>query len=284
MINFIKSIGNFYLYSSLHIAICAGLFTWESFILLNKPEDWNYIFFIFCSTVSAYSLHRIIGIRKVGNFNQKGRYKVIEKFKSHIFLYFLISSIGILYFIAKLQSGQLYLLFVPSIITILYMIPVFKNGKRLRDLPLIKIFLIAFVWAWVTFGIPSFQLDTDPLYKILIIERICFVFAITIPFDIRDYDVDKSIDVDTLIHQLGIKKSKFLALAVLMLGFMVFFYFILNSDLDLFYIIPYLLIYSLSGILIFKSKTNLGDWFFGGLLDAMLGLRAIFILLFLYFL
>jgi len=99
------------------------------------------------------------------------------------------------------------------------------------------------------------------------LERSLFVFAITIPFDIRDLKVDQHIQVKTIPFLLGIPKSKQLA------GFLLLFAFLLAFLLHLLHIYdrPILLALSLSYLstyfLITYSDKTEQDYFFTGLMD-----------------
>ena len=84
MSDLIKAFGNFYIYSSVHIALCAGLLTFESYLLLQLPVDLNVVLFVTFSTMSIYSLHRLVGMSKVKAFEDQGRYKIIKKYKRDI--------------------------------------------------------------------------------------------------------------------------------------------------------------------------------------------------------
>ena len=51
----------------------------------------------------------------------------------------------------------------------------------------------------------------------------CFLFAITLPFDIRDYDIDRSDGIKTIPHLIG-KKGTVLLIAFLMLSYIFIMY------------------------------------------------------------
>lgn len=276
MIGIARSLGNFYLYSSLHIAICAYLFTRETYLIEGLPSNDNYLILILLSTLCSYSLHRIVGMRKVKAFNHKGRFKIIAQYKNHIFLYLMLAGLGIMYFMTKFEITHLLLLFPSILITLLYVLPVFKNGRRLRDFPLIKIFLIAFVWSWVCYAIPVLMYDR-PINYLLLVERICFIFAITIPFDIRDMDVDKSIKVETLIHKLGVRRSKILALLILFVGFAMLLVLSYLQFISFQYLLGYIIVYVLTAFLITMATKEHHDYYYSGYLDATMGLRLVFL-------
>lgn len=273
MWNLLKSLGNFYLYSSLHIAICAALLTFESFYVLNKEVQIHYVLFIGLSTMAVYSAHRLVGMSKVKAFDDQGRYKVIKKFRHHILVYFCISLLLASYFFFKIDFRQMLMLFTPVLLTAAYILPVFKS-RRLRDLPFIKIFLIAIVWTWLTLNMVGCDNDSS-LCMYLSIERILFFIAITIPFDIRDLEVDRSISVKTLIHSLGINNSKFLAAGLIFICFFLMIYLGHNGLISSAYLYGLILTYLYVLVLIFFSRPGKADYYYGGLLDGSIGLRIL---------
>ena len=102
---------------------------------------------------------------------------------------------------------------------------------NLRDVPGIKLFLIAFSWAGVTVFFPIVQNEVEISKSIILLffERFLFIIAITIPFDIRDIDYDNP-KLFTLPQVLGIKKSKIVAIISLSLFFLMELYSSFNSE------------------------------------------------------
>ncbi|MBK9505813.1 MAG: UbiA family prenyltransferase [Bacteroidetes bacterium] len=95
---------------------------------------------------------------------------------------------------------------------------------RLRQIPYLKIFLISFVWATVTILLPV--IHSEKAYNnfhilTMIIERFLFVFAITIPFDIRDMNADSQTELKTIPLLIGEKRSIYASIIVLVLFFAV---------------------------------------------------------------
>lgn len=282
MRDILKAFGHFYIYSSVHIAICAGLLSIESYVVLGLPIDLNVVLFITFATMAVYSLHRLVGMSKVKAFENEGRYKLIKKYKHHILIYFIFSGMATAYYFFHLTLQQIIWLLFPTLLTLAYVLPVLKSGRRLRDLPFIKIFLIAIVWTWLSLVLPS-SFQKSNLLILLVVERILFFVAITIPFDIRDKEVDASIHVKTLVHQLGIKKSKILAQSLLLLGFSTILFMLAQNLISLPICLGLSVCYLMSFVLIQWADDQKDDWYFGGMLDGTIGLRLIFILLSLKF-
>lgn len=185
----------------------------------------SYHFLIFFSTLFIYNIHRRItllnGFKTIPseNYNEyKTSLKVIHRC-------LVIALGGIVITLLKTRLNLVFVLIPFGIISLLYSIP-FKMGQKtlitLRQIPYLKIFLIAFVWAAVTVFIPVVNYK-KPLYSLhvlsVFLERMLFVLAITLPFDIRDMDDDKKAGIQTIPLRLGVIKSIYMSVAVLILFF-----------------------------------------------------------------
>ena len=85
-----------------------------------------------------------------------------------------------------------------------------------REVPLLKVFLIAGVWTAVTVGLPALALHR-PLASVLGLagQRFCLVTALAIVFDIRDYSRDRAVGLRTFPVLLGVGGAKAVSLAFL---------------------------------------------------------------------
>ena len=88
--------------------------------------------------------------------------------------------------------------------------------RAIREVPLLKVFLIAGVWTAVTVGLPALALH-QPLASVagLAGQRFCLVTALAIVFDIRDYGRDRAVGLRTFPVLLGVGGAKAVSLAFL---------------------------------------------------------------------
>ena len=270
-----RHIINLYLYSSLHIGLCCVflyLFTIERF---GFEVDYAYLSFILSSTIFTYSIHRIIGMNKVRKFAHQGRFAVISEYRTHIIFYAIIGGFVCAYTFLGFPFSRMKLLLLAGIISILYTLPVFGKSMRLRDFSFVKIFLIAFVWAIVTESIPLYEAGTDPkIIMVLFLERVLFFIAITIPFDIRDIEVDRANKVKTIPSALGKHKSIILALSLLVICIAIELH--LSQSYQFTGYISAIVAYILAGIMIYLVKDKSDDYYFSGLMDGAILLPWIF--------
>lgn len=111
-------------------------------------------------------------------------------------------------------------LLVPlAALALLYSWPLWRwRGQRraLREVPLLKGFLIAAVWTAVTVGLPCLLLQRPTReFAGLAVQRFCLVMVIAIVFDIRDYGRDRLAGTRTFPGVLGVARAKRLALLFL---------------------------------------------------------------------
>lgn len=248
------------------------------FLLFGKMKANVLVLFVFCSTLFLYALHRIIGLQKVKPFQDKGRYLVISTFKNHIVIYAALAASGAFISFWRLNFSVQVALIIPAILSLGYVIPILTGKRRLRDLHFIKIFLIAIVWASITVLLPVLEADAamDKTVLWLFLERSLFVFAITLPFDIRDLKIDAHTAVKTLPSELGIARTKGLAYAALIL---VIIFASLNVGI---YSMRGLIAIGLSAVstvfLIAYSDRVEHDYYFTGLIDGTMIVQFLLLL------
>lgn len=156
-----------------------------------------------------------------------------------------------------LSNGWLFLLTV--FVSIFYVVPFF--GKRLREIPFLKTFLIAVVWTCVLFYIP--WLNEGRKTELVQNELTAFFFlfaALTIPFDIRDMEQDR-IQHKTLPLLFGVTVSKVVALALLA----VFYLIIANINQEIWKNLLFGSITLLASLLVLFTNSTRSIYFFAAL-------------------
>lgn len=273
------------LYGNFWIAFCAVAMTAQTMLLTGQALTWTPLLgFVGFSTLMLYALHRIVGLKKVQAFTDRGRYFVIQKFKKHILIYALTGAVGALVCFFLLQRETQVLLIIPGVLSLGYVIPFLSGQRRLRDLNHIKIYPVALVWAWITVVLPLLESDLnhpDILQNtLLFLERTCFIFAITLPFDIRDLQIDGHTGVQTIPSQIGVQNSKYLSLILLSFAFNLA---LLNLNFGLYSPAQFLgfsFSLVLTAVLVFLSDKRKEDYFFTGAMDGSMIFQFLMIYLF----
>ncbi len=262
--SWLNKIGRFFVYSNLYVSIATAGLVKVSELLLGI-EGWTVAGFLFFSTLFAYNFQRLY--KQVGHIREKSTYHLWIH-NNRVSLIVLTSIAGLCSFLLALQlSIYVWLCLIPlGIISLMYPVHLFtRNGKkyRLRDIPGLKLFLIALVWAFATvfISVLNNHIPIDETVYVLLIQRFLFVIAITIPFDIRDVDFDKEM-LHTLPQTLGVKKARNIALvAILLFGITTVVQYA-YADIHMYQFLALLLTTIITGILIYKSTPDRPSYFY----------------------
>lgn len=261
---------NFLLYANVWIAVCATsmvlLTEWRLHGTLRPNALHGFVFF---ATWSLYCAHRLVGMERVRRFRHEGRYRVIYTYRRHLLSYAILGLGGALWGYLQLPRAVQLWTVAPALISLGYVLPL-PGGRRLRDFDFWKIFLVAGAFAWITVALPSFLHRPGAAPDgWLLLERFCFIFAITLPFDIRDLRVDAHTRVRTLPALLGVRRTRWLAL-----GLLVFSTLVLGAGG---WRVPWGLIVanSVTALLILRSERERDDAFYTGFLDGTMVLQLV---------
>ncbi|MDF2438353.1 MAG: hypothetical protein K0Q95_2729 [Bacteroidota bacterium] len=218
MLSLFRKLSDFLIYSNLYIALAAVLMTVQSQIQLGIIPSWHpYLFLILFATLFEYNLHKFVAVFFYKHSLDPNKFGWITRNLKLFYLIFVISVIGFILAAIFAQFKVLLVLFPLGLITFLYSFPVYKRGIkifRLREVPLAKIFIISLVWSVTCVLLPLVQSGREIEYEILFLlisERFLFIFAITIPFDIRDMKGDSKAGLKTLPLIFGEKRATTLA-------------------------------------------------------------------------
>ncbi len=276
----IKKIIDLILYGNFWIALGALALTFQTQLILKGSFQLdNVSWFVFFATFLLYALHRIVGILRLKDFLEIERFAVISRFRHHIIIYAVLASIGALYFFFQLIWQVQLALFIPAFLSLGYVLPFFGKKRRLRDFDQIKIYLIVGVWAFVTVILTFIDSGRALNFEIIfmILERGIFIFAITLPFDIRDLHVDQHGKVKTIPAVIGIDKTKQLSYATLALALVLAIINYYSGFYDLKIVIGLAISYLISAWLISFSTTERHDYFYSGLLDGTMILQFLIV-------
>lgn len=266
------------LYSNILIAICALAFLCNGYLLLGNTIKIDILFWLTgASALFTYMLIRVVAVKRISAYEPDRRWsfflRYITVFRAATICTLLISLV--LYFM--LPVNLKIVLLVPGIISVIYGLPLGKKF-RLRDIGIIKIFLIAFVWAYISSVLPAVnsgnQIFTLPVV-ILFIANYLFTFAITLPFDIKDMHIDKMNNVKTIPVYLGEENTYNLAALLLFISAGLHVYLqrqLLHSFID--YTVPVSISILITMLVIWVTRSRKKDNFlYFGLLDGMLLLQ-----------
>ncbi len=221
----LNKIGHLFLFGNIFVALCAYFQTlnelyFSSQLSLVNPTS----IFVFFSTLLIYNYRKLLFAKLDLKEPFTNRAKWVFANRLSIAIICFSSVLGIIISMFSLSKRTLLFLLPLFVISVLYATPFSRNMdsmKRLRQLPFLKIFLVAGVWSAVTVLFPIIENDFQNLFSTPVIfsfcARVVFIFSITLPFDIRDIEVDKKNGIKTFPVVFGEKKSVQLSIASMLL-------------------------------------------------------------------
>lgn len=206
------------------------------------------------------------------------RYCIIIGFIGTVITFFLLDPL--------LMAGVV----ISGTITLSYSMPLIKRGGklvRMREITYLKVFTVALGWTLITVIVPLLHyihtISTEALI-ILILRRFLFIYAITIPFEIRDMERERRFGNVSLPMLYGVKRMKIVGLIILFLFCILsavhekYFMFDLASRKEIF--IPLMISALAAGWLILFASDKKTNWYFKFWTDGTMILQFLLLLLF----
>jgi len=208
---FFRRLFDFYINASIHVALAVSALVYVTVWELNLDASTYLFLFVFFGSITGYNF---VKYSKLGEMHHHSLAHSIRTLQ--IFSFF---SFGIAIFcLTNLPLKVLWITAIFGTFTFLYAAP-FIRQKSLRSLSGFKIFVVALVWAGVTvlvpYGVTELSLTLDIWLTFL--QRFLFVIVLTLPFEIRDLQYDLT-NLRTLPQRLGIRKTKFFGIVLLVLS------------------------------------------------------------------
>ena len=253
-----KNVFDFYLNSSIHVALSVYALTWITLMTFQINYDENILYFNFFATITGYNFVKFFGLAKFHHRNLANWLKVIQVFS-------LICFIALCYYALRLETKTLLWIGGFAAVTFLYAIPflprhIFVDQQQnLRSVSGLKIYVIALVWSGVTVFLPLMNNDFTINFDVVItaVQRFLFVIVLMLPFEIRDMRYD-SIKLATIPQKIGVKKTKIMG-AIFLLAFFLMEY--LKDELNFESTIILFVISLLTFLFVFFSKENQGKYY-----------------------
>ena len=215
------------------------------------------------------------------DFNQYNlQLKQISQGKKTLYFIFLIP-IFVILSLLFIMGYSFFKLVLPAIlISLLYpfSIKIKKKFYSIRQIPFLKIFLIAFTWSYLTVLVPLWYHDFKIDYFMLDIffQRLLFVIAISIPFDIRDCDTDKII---TIPNSIGIIESKIFAWFCLLIIDILLIIDVISHHITLPYFFALFMSIEICALFIYYSNKNKHLLFYGFFVESLSIIMCLFVLI-----
>lgn len=176
----------------------------------NIPLDLNICLFVFFGTITGYNFVKYAGVAGLHHRSLTKNLRLLQIFSLIIFF-------ALIYIAFKLPQNVLFFTLIMGIFTSLYILPFFGKGRNLRGLAGVKIFVIAFVWSGVTVVLPLINKTEILQWNITLdlLQRFLFVFALILPFEIRDLRFDMA-KLNTIPQIFGVPKTKIIGILTIL--------------------------------------------------------------------
>lgn len=275
------------LFSNIFIALCAvaqGLVTYQ---LLGTEPEMHVLGLLFCSTLALYNFSILYTKPKKP---ERSPFRRVQWIFSHYRLMITLTIIAVLCILPLtffLNTASRILLISLALISVAYSLPIFSIQDKhfgLRNIPGVKLFLIAIVWSLSCVLLPILELESNIEASVtvndsilLIAKRFLFIAAITVPFDIRDLFQDKTNELKTIPVILGEKNALLICQALL--GVYLFLLLLFTKQIDSNFLALMLTII-LAGWLIFKSRWKKNEYYYFLYLDGTMIVQFFLLLIF----
>jgi hypothetical protein len=221
MISYLKKIFDFYIHGSIHVALAVFALVQMTFHFFHITYSAPMSFFVFFGTIVGYNFVKYDELVRTKKLQMNTERKAIVVLSGISFLAALFC-----FFLLERQTQIVSVAFLG--LTILYTLPVIPKMGNARNWAGVKIYIVAFCWAGITVLLPiinaSLPFSQDIGLKFC--QRFLLVIILILIFEIIDLKKD-DLSLQTVPQKLGVKKTKFLNLLLLILFYCLEF---LKSD------------------------------------------------------
>ena len=264
-----KSFIRFLVFSNIWVALCALALAFSSELLL-ETVNYQVSKFIFFSTIFTYNFQRVVRVKR-GESHVRKQWLVENKRA----IYLLILSGGLMsgYYFFKFQNTTQIAIIFSGLLSLLY-------PFGLRKLPFSKIFVISLIWTISTILLLIFENNIIITQNIVLhlISRFLFVFALTIPFDIRDLKYDAQ-NLETIPLFFGIQKSKLIGFSALFICMLIAIFQSFDNSLNSSNLLALILLYFVVSIFIAKSEQSKVEMYFSFWIESLCILGYLFLII-----
>ena len=254
-----KSFIRFLVFSNIWVAFCVLALALSS-ELFFETANYQISKFIFFATIFTYNFQRVVRVKRGSNHVRK-QWLVENK----RVIYSLILSCGIMcgYYFFQFQDPTQITIAFSAALSLLY-------PFGLRKVAFSKIFIISLIWTISTMLLLVFENYIPITQNIVLhlISRFLFVFAITIPFDIRDLKYDAQ-NLETIPLFFGVKKSKAIGVSALFICALIAIFQSFENSLNSSNLLALILLYFVASISIIKSDESKEEMHFSFWIESL---------------
>lgn len=253
-----KQVLNFYINSSVHVALAVFSMAWITLMDFNISYDAYVLYFIFYASITGYNFVKFFGIARFHYRSLTIWLKLIQFFS---FLCFVLMA----YYAVNLDKNTMFYIAIFAILTFLYAVPFSSRSffldekNNLRSIAGLKVYVIALVWSGVTVFLPllnnAYHINKDVI--ITGVQRFLFVIVLMVSFEIRDLQYD-SLKLATIPQKIGVNGTKIMGV---LLGLLIFFLEFFKDMIQMKQVIILLVITIISILFVVFSKKSQGKYY-----------------------
>lgn len=231
---------DFYVFSNLHIALCAVAACVASYEVLGIRFNADVLMVAGSGTLSLYCWQRWLGVKQKENPDYPAeRHQWNYRNKTLLFVLTISGAVVAAASLYALPSVTWKIVGVAGAVAVIYSAPMIPfNGKliRLRDVTGVKVFVIALTWTlvcvWIPFSLVFKAESSSMMWELnsqAFVWKWSLIFflaavALTLPFDVRDMDFDKGV-LRSLPMIFGARTITFTAAVIVLISGFLFWIF-----------------------------------------------------------
>jgi 4-hydroxybenzoate polyprenyltransferase len=271
---------DFFIFSSLYIALCSVLMIWQtSRLLLGSSPSGRLMGFVFFSTICSYNFHWYLTPRTA---SPSRRVQWTQRHKALHFVLYLAGAVGASVYFFYLWNFLPALCFA-ALLTFLYSAPKLPQPifRRLQRIAVGKTFFLAFVWVYVTTVLPVIVdgAQWNTAFMLFTASRFFLIYAICVLFDYRDREDDKAHGIRsliTLLNEKGIDRLFIISVILFSLTSAAMSWFHYHALYIVLLLVPGAMVASLYQ----WAKQNFSDYLYYIVLDGLMMFSGLLMLIF----
>ncbi len=220
----VKKIFDFYIKSSLHVALSAYALVAMTMYFFNISENFEVKAFAFFGTIVGYNFVKYDALARLNKI-------AIRKELRLIIVLSLFSALASLYYFLKLQFITQVFGSIVFVFLLLYTLPFFPNKRNARNWKGVKIYIVSLCWVGVTVLLPLINAKVGFTLDVLwlSIQRFILIFVLVLIFEIIDVNTDDP-HLQTVPQQIRVAKTKLLGYGLLFVLLLLEFLYDSNQD------------------------------------------------------
>lgn len=252
---YLKSFFDFYLQSSIHVALSCFALVRITQIQFAIPQENPIAYVAFFGTIFGYNFVKFASVI----FTKK----LINAKLSGILFLSLCCFVFASCFFLQLKLKTQVTLFVLVFLVFVYTVPLSPNTKNIRNWKGVKIYWVALTWVGVTLLLPIIEAGVGITINFYwtALQRFLFLFILLLLFDIVDLKKDDP-KLRTIPQQIGLQKTIILGFILLLLyAFLSLKLFNIEDQVTSFQFLGLLGSIAFTAFLIFFAHANRSEYY-----------------------